>query len=117
MVLPKSLVKLTMQKWIKQLGVMASSSSWNSSTKGGHFVVYTKKGWFVVYSVDRRRYALPLELLENEMFVEMLKMAEEEFGLSNHQSIVFPFDSSVMDRIIDILLISSNNHQLRRSDV
>ncbi|CAN0921113.1 Auxin-responsive protein SAUR64 [Linum grandiflorum] len=76
-----------------------------------------KKGWFVVYSVDRRRYALPLELLENEMFVEMLKMAEEEFGLSNHQSIVFPFDSSVMDRIIDILLISSNNHQLRRSDV
>ncbi|CAN0921112.1 hypothetical protein LINGRAHAP2_LOCUS32428 [Linum grandiflorum] len=51
------------------------------------------------------------------MFVEMLKMAEEEFGLSNHQSIVFPFDSSVMDRIIDILLISSNNHQLRRSDV
>ncbi|CAN0921103.1 Auxin-responsive protein SAUR65 [Linum grandiflorum] len=63
-----------------------------------------KKGWFVVYSVDRRRYALPLELLEKEMFVEMLKMAEEEFGLSNHQPIVFPFDSSVMDRILDVLL-------------
>ncbi|CAN1332227.1 Auxin-responsive protein SAUR61 [Linum perenne] len=63
-----------------------------------------KKGRFVVYTSDRRRYALPLELLEKEIFVELLKMSEEEFGISSHQPIVFPFDSSVMDHIIRVLL-------------
>ncbi|CAN1332217.1 Auxin-responsive protein SAUR64 [Linum perenne] len=70
-----------------------------------------KKGRFVVYTTDRKRYALPLELLEKEIFVELLKMSEEEFGISGHQPIVFPFDSSVMDHIIHVLI--SNKQQQR----
>ncbi|CAN1189050.1 hypothetical protein LINPERHAP2_LOCUS39681 [Linum perenne] len=38
-------------------------------------------------------------------------MSEEEFGISSHQPIVFPFDSSVMDHIIHVLI--SNKHQQR----
>ncbi|CAN1332219.1 hypothetical protein LINPERPRIM_LOCUS35638 [Linum perenne] len=38
-------------------------------------------------------------------------MSEEEFGISGHQPIVFPFDSSVMDHIIHVLI--SNKQQQR----
>ncbi|CAN1189035.1 Auxin-responsive protein SAUR64 [Linum perenne] len=74
-----------------------------------------KKGQFVVYTTDRRRYALPLELLEKEIFVELLKMSEEEFGISSHQPIVFPFDSSVMDHIIRVLLQQKQSLMFIRS--
>ncbi|CAN0921117.1 Auxin-responsive protein SAUR36 [Linum grandiflorum] len=88
-----------MQKWIKQLGVMASSSSWNSSTKGGHFVVYT---------VDKRRFVIPLKFLRRMVIVELLKMAEDEFGFSSDEPIVLPFEGYVMDQII--MFLSSDVH-------
>ncbi|CAN1189034.1 hypothetical protein LINPERHAP2_LOCUS39672 [Linum perenne] len=42
-------------------------------------------------------------------------MSEEEFGISSHQPIVFPFDSSVMDHIIRVLLQQKQSLMFIRS--
>ncbi|OMO91987.1 Auxin responsive SAUR protein [Corchorus olitorius] len=42
----------------------------------------TKKGHFVVYSDDYKRFMLPLKYLEKGIVVELFKMAKEEFGIS-----------------------------------
>ncbi|KAL8139548.1 hypothetical protein V2J09_005569 [Rumex salicifolius] len=41
-----------------------------------------EKVHFVVYTTNERRFALPLAYLQSEIFGELLRMAEEEFGLA-----------------------------------
>ncbi|CAN1189074.1 Auxin-responsive protein SAUR67 [Linum perenne] len=70
--------------------------------------VLDSKGHFVVYSMDRSRFVIPLKLLKSEIIVELLKMAEDEFGFSGDQPIVLPFESHIMNQIIKFL--SSRRH-------
>ncbi|KAJ6420712.1 hypothetical protein OIU84_028132 [Salix udensis] len=41
----------------------------------------TEKGHFVVYSTDQKRFLLPLKYLNSNIVRDLLKIAEEEFGL------------------------------------
>ncbi|KAE8724915.1 auxin-responsive family protein [Hibiscus syriacus] len=45
------------------------------------------KGHFVVYSVDQKRFVLPLEYLKNKIVMELFNLAEElgyqEMGISS----------------------------------
>ncbi|KAK6778091.1 hypothetical protein RDI58_024809 [Solanum bulbocastanum] len=62
-----------------------------------------EKGHFVVYTIDRRRYAFPLTYLENEVITQLLSMSEEEFGLPSSGPITLPCDSTFMDYIISLI--------------
>ncbi|CAN1332216.1 hypothetical protein LINPERPRIM_LOCUS35637 [Linum perenne] len=53
---------------------------------------------------------MPLKFMKRKIMVQLLKMAEEEFGFSSDQPIVFPFDGLVMDQIIMFLSSSSSPH-------
>nr|XP_009619706.1 auxin-responsive protein SAUR68-like [Nicotiana tomentosiformis] len=63
----------------------------------------TGKGHFVVYTIDQRRFVIPLAYLENEVVRQLLNMSEEEFGLPSGGPIKLPCDSAFMDYIISLI--------------
>lgn len=58
------------------------------------------KGHFVVYTTDGRRFVVPLAYLSNSIFIQLLEMSEEEFGLPGDGPITLPCDAIFMDYII-----------------
>ncbi|KAJ6985857.1 hypothetical protein NC653_023707 [Populus alba x Populus x berolinensis] len=71
--------------------------------KNGNPSFVAKKGHFVVYTADWKRFAIPLEYLSNEILRELFKMSEEEFGVSSDMPIRFPCDSAYMDYILALI--------------
>ncbi|XP_074314614.1 auxin-responsive protein SAUR66-like [Silene latifolia] len=63
----------------------------------------TDEGHFVVYTTDGRRFMIPLTYLKTDIFRELLKMAEEEFGIAASGPITLPCDSSFMGYIISMI--------------
>lgn len=61
------------------------------------------KGHFVVYSMDHKRFVVPLKYLNNKVFKELLKWSEEEFGLNSSGPIVLPCDGVFLDYVISLL--------------
>ncbi|XVE67240.1 hypothetical protein DITRI_Ditri08aG0144300 [Diplodiscus trichospermus] len=62
-----------------------------------------EKGHFVVYSVDQKRFVLPLEYLKNEMVMELFNLAEEQFGLPGNRLLVLPCDATFMEYVISLI--------------
>ncbi|KAJ4724670.1 Auxin-responsive protein [Melia azedarach] len=101
MISPMKLVKLarkwrqtdtTERKWISLPGA-------NPEVDLGdcHKSSVAEKGHFVVYTTDQRRYVLPLIYLNNSIFLELLKLGEEEFGLPSDGPLTLPCDAVFMD--------------------
>ncbi|CAN6464264.1 unnamed protein product [Victoria cruziana] len=66
-------------------------------------VAIAEKGHFVAYASDGKRYMVPLACLQRPIFQELLKMAEEEFGLNINGAITFPCDSTIIDYIMSLV--------------
>ncbi|GKV23936.1 hypothetical protein SLEP1_g33608 [Rubroshorea leprosula] len=62
-----------------------------------------KKGHFLVYSADQRRFVLPLEYLKNQIVKELLKLAEEEWGLPGNGLLTLPCDAVFMEYLTALL--------------
>ncbi|XP_074314613.1 auxin-responsive protein SAUR64-like [Silene latifolia] len=62
----------------------------------------TSEGHFVVYTTDGRRFRIPLTYLNTDIFRELLRMAEEEFGIDASGPITVPCDSSSIEYIISM---------------
>ncbi|KAK6939269.1 Small auxin-up RNA [Dillenia turbinata] len=62
--------------------------------KKGHFVVYTKEG---------KRFVVPIEYLNHPVFRVLLEMAEEEFGSSVDGPLQVPCEEEFMDYILSLL--------------
>ena len=58
------------------------------------------KGCFVVYTSDGVRLVIPIGYLKNELFQELLEMAEEEYGLQRDGPIRLPLRSDFMQYTI-----------------
>ncbi|XP_021753554.1 auxin-responsive protein SAUR68-like [Chenopodium quinoa] len=56
-----------------------------------------EKGHFVAYTIDGRRFMIPLSYLKSEVFKELFRMAEEEFGVPSDGPITLPCDSVFME--------------------
>ncbi|KAF8022600.1 hypothetical protein BT93_F0190 [Corymbia citriodora subsp. variegata] len=56
------------------------------------------QGHFVVCSVDKRRYAIPLACLDTYI----LPMSKEEFGLLTDGAITMPFDATIIEYTISL---------------
>ncbi|GAB2287574.1 hypothetical protein Dimus_021946 [Dionaea muscipula] len=59
-----------------------------------------EKGHFTVYTVDKRRFMIPLEYLKNGIFKKLLEAAEEEFGMPSDGPITLPFDAIFMEHVL-----------------
>ncbi|XP_038692376.1 auxin-responsive protein SAUR67-like [Tripterygium wilfordii] len=66
----------------------------------------TRKGHFVVYTTDQRRFMLPLKFLNHEVVRELFELAEEEFGLPSDGHLTLPCDANFMEYVI--LLIQNH---------
>lgn len=62
-----------------------------------------EKGYFAVYSADRKRFLLPLEYLNNELIKKLFDMAEEEFGLKGNGPLTLPFEAEIMECAIGLI--------------
>ncbi|KAA3482243.1 auxin-responsive protein SAUR62-like [Gossypium australe] len=62
-----------------------------------------EKGYFVVYSVDQKRFVLPLVYLKNEIVMELLNLAEEEFGVPGNGLLILPCDATTMEYVIALI--------------
>lgn len=62
-----------------------------------------EKGNFAVYTADGSRFAVSLAYLENPIFIELLKMSEEEYGLQGNGPITLPCDGVFMDFLVSLV--------------
>ncbi|XP_062011220.1 auxin-responsive protein SAUR68-like [Rosa rugosa] len=101
---PKKLIKLTRN--FQKLPVIGrrKTSYQRAAVDGNRMNTSTAdKGTFVIYTLDKRRFVLPLSYLSNYIFQELFKMSEEEFGISSSDPIVIPCDSRLMDYIVSLV--------------
>ncbi|XP_021773028.1 auxin-responsive protein SAUR64-like [Chenopodium quinoa] len=94
MISTKKLISMA-KKWQKLAAASRKRISWLKSE--------TEKGHFVVYTMDGRRFVIPLKYLQSEILRELLKMAKEEFGVTSDGPIRLPCDSRFMEYAISIL--------------
>ncbi|XVE48771.1 hypothetical protein DITRI_Ditri01bG0029200 [Diplodiscus trichospermus] len=105
MISTKILIRIA-RKWQKMAAIgrkRIASSRINQKMAGAnraHESSVVDKGHFVIYTTDEKRFVIPLSYLGNTIFVELLKMSEEEFGLPSDGPIKLPCDSVVMNYIV-----------------
>lgn len=63
----------------------------------------TNGGYFVAYSVDRKRFVLPLDYLGNSVIRELLKISEDVYGLPRDGPIMLPCNSSFMSNVLFLI--------------
>ncbi|XP_039127677.1 auxin-responsive protein SAUR64-like [Dioscorea cayenensis subsp. rotundata] len=61
------------------------------------------KGHFIVYTLEGKRFMVPLSYLESSVFKELFRMSEEEFGLPSDGPITLPCDSVFMEYLLSLL--------------
>ncbi|KAI9182102.1 hypothetical protein LWI28_022100 [Acer negundo] len=62
-----------------------------------------EKGHFVFYTFDRKCFVIPLAYLSNDIIRELLKLSEEEFGLSSDEPITLPCDAAFMTCVVSLI--------------
>ncbi|KAL8267941.1 hypothetical protein R6Q59_001739, partial [Mikania micrantha] len=90
MMTARKLVKMA-KKWPKE----SSKSCCNEKM--------ANKGHFVVYTIDKNRFVIPLSYLNTNIFKELLRMSEDEFGLPSNGPITLLCDSSLMIHFINLV--------------
>ncbi|KMT01289.1 hypothetical protein BVRB_9g213060 [Beta vulgaris subsp. vulgaris] len=94
MISTKKLIKMA-RKWQKIAAASRKRISWpRSLANEGHFVVYT---------TDGRRFMIPLKYLKTEIFIELFKIADEEYGVTSAGPITLPCDSEFMEYMISMV--------------
>ncbi|XWS55150.1 hypothetical protein CRYUN_Cryun10bG0150100 [Craigia yunnanensis] len=66
-------------------------------------VATSGKGHFAVYTKDKKRFLVPLKYLNTNLFRELLKMSEEEFGIPVDRPITLPCDSTFLEYIMPFI--------------
>ncbi|KAK3135117.1 hypothetical protein QOZ80_5BG0414780 [Eleusine coracana subsp. coracana] len=62
------------------------------------------KGYCVVYSADGKRFEVPLMYLGTDVFSELLRISQEEFGFAGEGGkITLPCDGATMDYLMCFL--------------
>eukprot|EP00268_Persea_americana_P020183 TRINITY_DN20412_c1_g1_i1.p1 TRINITY_DN20412_c1_g1~~TRINITY_DN20412_c1_g1_i1.p1 ORF type:complete len:147 (-),score=19.63 TRINITY_DN20412_c1_g1_i1:114-554(-) len=97
----------TARKWQKfavnaRRRISASRSGRSVETESCNKSV-ADKGHFVVYTIDGRRFMVPLDYLSSPIFVELLRMSEDQFGLPCDGPITIPCEAIFMEYVISFL--------------
>ena len=107
MISPKKLIKMARKwqkvaaSWGKRISVPRIDQGLNADCCSTSSVA--DKGHFVVYTADRKRFMIPLAYLNTQIFRDLLKMSEEEFGLPSDGPITLLCDSFFMEYIVFLI--------------
>ena len=101
MINTKKIIRMA-RKWQKKdaIGRKRITSSGTSNMMATKKPSGVDRGHFVIYTTDNRRFVIPLAYLSSSIFLELLKMSEEEFGLSSDGPILLPCDSVFMNCMV-----------------
>ncbi|XVE67246.1 hypothetical protein DITRI_Ditri08aG0144900 [Diplodiscus trichospermus] len=93
------------RKWQKMTAMESKTLSSPKYINADCFIasLTSNKGHFVVYTTDQRRFAMPLSYLSNNIFLQLFKMSEEEFGLSSNRPITLPCNAEFMDYLVSLI--------------
>lgn len=58
------------------------------------------KGHFVVYTADQRGFMIPLLCLNTQIFRELLKLSEDEFGLPRDRPLTLSCDAIILEFLL-----------------
>ena len=61
-----------------------------------------------MYTVDGRRFEVPLVYLSNSVFIELMQTSHEEFGFASDGRITIPCDAAVMEYVMCLLRRSAS---------
>ncbi|WCJ18887.1 SAUR-like auxin-responsive protein family [Euphorbia peplus] len=104
----KKLIKLT-RKWQKLAALKRRRITFEShiigttDTRSFSTSAKAEKGYFAVYSSDKKRFLLPLEYLNSEIIIELFNMAEDEFGLPGSGPLTLPCEAEIMEYAIGLI--------------
>ena len=101
MISSKRLVQLA-RKWQKIVATQRKRITFPRSVATQKSSV-TNKSHFVVYTTDNTRFTVPLEYLSRNVFIELLRMSEEEFGLPSFGPITLPCDSTFLNYVMSLI--------------
>ncbi|XWS55148.1 hypothetical protein CRYUN_Cryun10bG0149900 [Craigia yunnanensis] len=107
MISAKKLIKLA-RKWqtmaaIRRKRITLPRTTEDADTNSCSTSSVVEKGHFVVYSVDQKRFVLPLEYLKNEIIMQLFNLEEEEFGLPGNGLLILPCDATFMEYVIALI--------------
>ncbi|KAG7598639.1 Small auxin-up RNA [Arabidopsis suecica] len=98
----KKLIKMA-KKWQQRAALSRKRISFQRSSTTTSSSSAIEKGCFVVYTVDKARFAFPISYLSNSIIQELLKISEEEFGIPTEGPITLPFDSIFLEYLIKLI--------------
>ncbi|KAF0910684.1 hypothetical protein E2562_004676 [Oryza meyeriana var. granulata] len=104
MIQPKKLAQMTRK--IQQRMMTSNGGRQKADTTGDccSTASIAGKGHCEVYTADGARFEVPLAYLGTAVFGELLKMSQEEFGLTSDDGrITLPCDASVMEYVLCLL--------------
>ncbi|OVA16031.1 Auxin-induced protein [Macleaya cordata] len=112
MIKPKRLIQMA-RKW---RNVAEAAGGGGNKQLGNNEVVnvVAEKGHFVMYTIDKRRFMIPLKYLHTDIFKELFRMSEEVFGLPGDGPITLPCDALFMEYVVSTLL--QPQHRCKDSD-
>ncbi|XP_031380426.1 auxin-responsive protein SAUR68-like [Punica granatum] len=103
MISGKKLIAMA-RKWQKEAVSSRRITSLPSAHENSNDMPFVAdKGHFVVYTADRRRFMVPLSYLQNNIFQELFKMSEDEFGYSRDGPITVPCDAVAMEYVVSLV--------------
>ncbi|KAK9289637.1 hypothetical protein L1049_007795 [Liquidambar formosana] len=107
MISPKKLIKMARkwQKWaaVRRRRISSLKQDWVVDGNNCSTSSIADKGHFVVYSVDQSRFVIPLVYLNNDIFRELFRMSEKEFGLPSDGPITLPCDAVFFKYVISLI--------------
>jgi Auxin responsive protein len=62
-----------------------------------------EKGHFVVYTIDKKRFMIPLEYLNTRIIMKLFQLSEEEFGFMADGPITLPCEAALMEYAMDLV--------------
>ena len=77
-----------------------------TATKDGNLYcasAIANKGHCIVYTADGKRFEVPLVYLSTNVFGELLRMSEDEFGFTSEERITVPCEAAVMEYVMCLL--------------
>ncbi|KAL4318618.1 hypothetical protein GQ457_18G019350 [Hibiscus cannabinus] len=107
MISAKKLIKLA-KRWQKMASIRRKRITLPRTTRDAEATSCSTssvvdKGHFVVYSMDQKRFVLPLEYLKNKIVMELFNLAEEEFGHPGDGVLILPCDATFMEYVITLI--------------
>ncbi|KAI3442441.1 uncharacterized protein J3R85_001197, partial [Psidium guajava] len=98
------------RKWKKLAAIGSKRICFTRSNAGGcGSPTLADEGCFAIYSIDRRRFMIPLVYLSSHIFQKLLEMSEEEYGLSSSGPIVMPCDSVLLENVLALIRQGASN--------